>query len=294
MSNPRADYSPIMDRQPLKLPGGARVAVWIIINVEEWDINSPMARTILPPPQNTTVIPDIANYGWYEYGHRVGFWRMKEVLDSHKVKASVTLNASVCNSYPRIVEESVKSGWEIMGHGFTQRVLNLEKDEREIIRRSIQLIQEKTGQAPRGWLGPGLAETFDTPDILAEEGIEYVCDWVNDDQPYPMKVKTGTLISIPYTLELNDLPIYLVQHHRSPELFERAKDHFNTLYQEGARSARIMAIATHPFVTGAAHRIGYFEKIIEYIQAHNGALFMTGSEILDWYKSAIGQDVKDN
>jgi len=285
MSNTRADYVPIIDRKPLKLPGNARVAVWIIINVEDWDINSPMARAILPQPQGVNLVPDVTNFGWFEYGHRVGFWRMKEVLDRHQIKATVSLNASVCKSYPRIVEESLKSDWEIMGHGFVQRVLNLEENEREVIRRAIQLIKEKTGKPPRGWLGPGLAETFDTPDILAEEGIEYVCDWCNDDQPYPIKVKKGTLFSVPYTLELNDLPMYVVQHHRSEELYERSRDHFDTLFREGGESARIMAIAAHPFVTGVPHRIGYFEKIIDYIEGHDGALFMTGSEILDWYKS---------
>ena len=210
MSNPRADYSPIAHRAPLKLPGNARVAVWPVINVEEWDINAPMARSVIPAPQGVTVVPDIANFSWFDYGLRVGFWRMKRVLDSHGIRATLSLNASVCRSYPAIVEESVKSGWEILGHGFIQRALNLEEDERDVIRRSIQLIKETTGKAPRGWMGPGLAETFDTPDILAEEGIEYVCDWVNDDQPYPMKVRSGSLISIPYTVEINDIPMYLV------------------------------------------------------------------------------------
>jgi len=285
MSNPRAEYSPIIERKPLKLPGNARMAVWVIINVEEWDINEKMARTVLPAPQGVTVIPDIVNYSWFDYGLRVGFWRLKEVLDKHQVRASISLNASICNSYPLIVEKSLESGWEIFGHSFTQRALPLEKDERETIRRTIQVIKETTGKAPRGWMGPGLAETFDTPDILAEEGIEYVCDWVNDDQPYPMKVKKGTLISIPYTMEINDIPIYLVQNHRSPEIFERSRDQFDTLYQESASHTRIMAIAVHPYITGVPHRIQYFDKIFQYIKAYDDVLFMTGSEILDWYKS---------
>lgn len=290
MSNPRAEYTPVIDREPLKLPGDARVAVWVIINVEEWDINQAMARTVLPAPQGVNLIPDIPNYSWHEYGMRVGFWRLKEVLDQHQIKATVSLNASVCKSYSRIVEEIVKSGWEIMGHGFIQRALNLEEDQRDAIRKTIQLIKETTGKAPRGWMGPGLAETFDTPDILAEEGIEYVCDWVNDDQPYPMKVKSGTLFSIPYTLELNDIPIYAIQHHRSPELFERARDHFDTLYEEGAHSARIMAIAVHPYLTGVPHRIKYFDKIFQYMKQrapYGEVCFMTGGEILDWYKSVM-------
>ena len=283
MSNPRADFSPIFDRKPLKLPGGARVAVWPVINVEEWDINEPMARTVLPTPQGVSVIPDIPNFGWFDYGLRVGFWRMKQVLDNYGIRATVSLNASVCLSYPQIVEESLKSGWELLAHSYIQRVINKEPDERAAIRRTISTIQEFTGTAPRGWMGPGLAETFDTPDILAEEGIEYIADWCNDDQPYPMKVKSGSLVALPYTVELNDIPVYLVQHHRSPELFERAKDHFDTLYCEGADSARVMCVSTHPYITGAAHRIKYYDKIFEYIRQHDDVVFMTGSEILDWY-----------
>ncbi len=288
MSNPRAEYSPIVGRTPLKLPGGARVAVWPVINVEEWDINAPMARTVIPAPQGVTVIPDIANFSWFDYGLRIGFWRMKGVLDRHGIRATLSLNASVCNSYPVIVEESLKSGWEILGHGFIQRALNLEEDERDVIRRSIRTIKETTGRAPRGWMGPGLAETFDTPDILAEEGIEYICDWVNDDQPYPMKVKSGSLVAIPYTVELNDIPMYLIQNHPSPEIFQRSKDYFDTLYEESEEGARIMCVSTHPYITGAAHRIRYYNQVFEYIKRHEGVIFMTGSEILDWYKVETG------
>ncbi len=287
MSNPRAEYSPIFQRRPLKLPGNARVAVFPVVNVEEWAIEAPMARTVLPAPQGVSVIPDIANFGWFDYGLRVGFWRLKEVLDRHGIRATLSLNASVCRSYPTIVEESLKSGWEIIGHGFIQRALNLEEDEREVIRRSIRVIKEATGRAPRGWMGPGLAETFHTPDILAEEGIEYVCDWCNDDQPYPMVVKKGSLVAIPYTVELNDIPIYLVQHHPSPEIFLRARDQFDTLYREGGQSARIMALSTHPYITGAPHRIRYYDQVFEYIKGHKGVIFMTGSEILDWYRKAV-------
>ena len=285
MSNPRADYSAIVDRPPLRLPDGARVAVWVIVNVEEWDINARMARAILPTPQGAEVIPDIPNYSWHDYGMRVGFWRIKDVLDNVGVRATVSLNASVCLTYPRIVEAMTDANWEIMGHGFIQRALPLEDDERETIRKTIATIKSSTGTAPRGWMGPGLAETFDTPDILAEEGIEYVCDWVNDDQPYPLKVKSGSLLSIPYTLELNDITMYVVQHHRSPEMYERGKDNFETLYREGTESARIMAIATHPYITGVPHRIGYFRRLIEFLKSQPDVVFMTGGEIIDWYNS---------
>lgn len=286
MTNPRAEYSPIIDREPLSLPGGARLAVWVIVNVEVWDFDAPMARTVIPYPQGEAVVPDVANYSWYDYGTRVGFWRLKDVLDRYGVRATLSLNATVCEAYPRLVEESMKSDWEFLAHSYTQRVMSMEADERDTVRRTVELIEKTTGKAPRGWMGPGLSETFDTPDILAQEGIEYVADWVNDDQPYRMKVEGGELIAIPYTLEINDITIYIVQQHRSPELFERARDQFDTLYREGAETARVMAIAVHPYVTGVPHRIKYFDQLFEYMKRYEGVLFMTGEEIIDWYKEA--------
>jgi peptidoglycan/xylan/chitin deacetylase (PgdA/CDA1 family) len=264
----RAAYSPIINRKPLKLPDGARLGVWFIVNVEKWDIDATMARTVLPAPQGVSVIPDIPNYSWFDYGLRVGFWRLKKILDQHQVRATMSLNAPVCNTYPIIVEESLRSGWEILAHGYEQRAINLEEDERAVIRKTVKTIRDFTGKTPRGWMGPGLHETYDTPDILAEEGFEYVADWVNDDQPYPLKVKTGSLIAVPYTVELNDIVL------------------FDTLYAEGADSARFMGISMHPYVMGAAHRVKYLDKIIQYIKEHEGVVFMTGEEILDWYNDA--------
>jgi peptidoglycan/xylan/chitin deacetylase (PgdA/CDA1 family) len=264
------------------------VAVWVCVNVEEWDFHSPMARVVLPAPQGVSLLPDVPNYAWYEYGMRVGFWRLKEVLDRHGIKASVSLNSNVCATTPRIVEGALQSGWELMGHSVVQRALPLEADERAVIRRAIDQIQEFSGQRVRGWLGPGLHETVDTPDILAQEGLEYCADWVNDVQPYPLQVTAGRLISIPYTVELNDIPIYVIQHHRASELFDRAMDEFETLYREGAESARVMCIAVHPYLTGVAHRIGYFDRIFEQLKARPGVLFMRADEILDWYLEAVG------
>lgn len=280
----RYDYSAIVDRKPLKLPKGARVAVWTIVNVEEWDITQPMARTVLPPPGGGgSRIPDVPNFSWFEYGLRVGFWRLKEVLDRHKVKATVSLNGSVCTSYPRIIDAMVRADWEIMGHSYTQRPMHQEEDQPGMIRRTVAAIKEATGKPPRGWMGPGLTETWETPDLLAAEGIDYVCDWVNDDQPYPMRVKSGRLVSMPYTVEINDIPIFLLQHHPAEELFRRAKDHFDTLYAEGTKTARIMAIAVHPYVSGASHRIKYFDMIFRYMKRRRGVVFWKGEEILDWF-----------
>jgi allantoinase len=289
MAESRAPFSAIVDRSVLKLPDGARVAVWVAVNIEEWQFDAPQARAAIPAPQGVSVIPDVPNYSWYEYGMRVGFWRIKEVLDRHAIRATVSLNSNVCATTPRLVEACLESDWELMGHGVIQRVLPREPDERAVIRRTIDQIEEFSGRKVRGWMGPGLHETFDTPDILVEEGIEYCADWVNDVQPYPMRVKAGTLISIPYTVELNDIPIYVVQQHRSPEIYDRTMDEFATLYREGEQSARVMCISVHPYITGAAHRIGYFDRIFSELKRREGVVFMRGAEILDWYRAETGR-----
>ncbi len=279
-------YSAIPDRPRLRLPGSARVVVWTIVNVEEWDIQGAMPRTVLPPPGGGSgFIPDVPNFAWFEYGMRVGFWRLRRVLDRYKVKATVALNASVCLSYPRIVEAAIESGWELMGHGYTQRPTHLEPDQRGMIRKAVETIERAGCKKPRGWLGPGLTETRETMDLLAEAGIEYICDWVNDDQPYEIKTAHGPLVSIPYTVELNDIPMMVIQHHEAEEFFRRAKDQFETLYAEGATSARVMAIAVHPYLSGVPHRIKYFEQTFAYLKKKKGVLFWKGEEILDWYRA---------
>ncbi|MFN2182790.1 MAG: polysaccharide deacetylase family protein [Anaerolineae bacterium] len=287
-TNPRADYLPIIDRKPLQLPGGARLAVWVVVNVEVWDFYAPLPRTLLPYPQGVPVVPDVANYGWFDYGLRVGIWRLKDALDEHDIRATMSLNGVLCEAYPRVVQECVKSRWELLGHNYFQRVMSKEPDERAAIRKTKELLERASGRPMRGWMGPGLSETEHTLDILAEEGIDYVSDWVNDDLPYRLKTKTGALYALPYSLEINDIVLHLVHQRPSPELFERARDQFDTLYAESAAGARVMCVAVHPYVSGASHRIRYFREIFEYMGQHEGVVFMTGEEILDWYLQVDG------
>ena len=279
-------YSAIVDRPALRLPKSARVVVWTIVNVEEWDIQGPMPRTVLPPPGGTQVIPDVPNFAWAEYGMRVGFWRLRSVLEKHKIKATLAINSSVCLSYPRIAQAARDAAWEFMGHGFIQKSMHQVEDQREAIRKSVEVIRDFTGKPPSGWLGPGLTETVDTLDFLAEAGLQYVADWVNDEQPYEIKTRHGPLISLPYSVELNDIPMMVLQHHPAEEFFRRAKDQFETLYDEGAKSGRVMAIAVHPYISGVPHRIKYFDRTFAYLKKQKGVLFWTGEEILDWYRSA--------
>jgi allantoinase len=284
----RFDYSPLPTRPRWKLPRGARIAVWTIVNVEEWDIEKAMARQYLPAPQGVATIPDVPNWAWHEYGMRVGFWRMYEALRKRKIRATTSINANVCRAYPAVAEAMRDAGWEFMGHGVKQGAMHLLTDQRKAVRESIELIREFTGKAPRGWLGPGLTETWETLDILAEEGIEYVSDWVNDDQPYEIRTSTRSLVSVPYTLELNDIPVMVVQHHESSAWVTRCKDQFDRLLLEGARQPRVMAIAVHPYIHGVPHRIKYFEAVYDYIGKQKGVWMTTGEEIAEWWRSSRG------
>ena len=282
----RFEYSAIVDRPPLRLPGGARLVVSTVVNVENWNFDETIPRQVLTTPAGVEALPDVPNWAWHEYGMRVGFWRLKAALDGFGIRATTSINASVCLEYPRIAQAALDAGWEFMGHGFGQKAMNAVENERQVIRQTIDTIRDFTGKAPRGWLGPGLTETANTLDILAEEGIEYVCDWVMDDQPCEMKTTTRPVVMVPYSVELNDITIMVIQHHESRVLFERVMAQFERLYQEGEDSARVMALCVHPYVSGVPHRIAQFERILGELTTRPGVLFWTNEQILDWYQDA--------
>lgn len=281
----RLPYSAIIDRPRLPLPNNGRIAVWTIVNVEEWSIDYPMPRQVLSPPRGEPLVPDLANWAWHEYGMRVGFWRILETIQSIGQRATLATNGSVCKTYPRIIEAALEANWEIMGHGFLQGPMHKVPDQRQAIRDTIEAIRSVAGKPPRGWESPGLTETFETPDLLAEEGIEYIADWVVDDQPVEITTTAGPLISVPYTVEVNDIPMMALQQHTSDIFLKRGIDHFDRLYEEGAEHTRIMAISVHPFLSGAPHRIKYLAELYDYILSKPDVCMMTGEEVLDWYKT---------
>jgi peptidoglycan/xylan/chitin deacetylase (PgdA/CDA1 family) len=189
----------------------------------------------------------------------------------------------VCRSYPRVAEAALKAGWEFMGHGYVQQPMHHIEDQKKAIADTVNAIREFTGKPPRGWESPGLTETYDTIDWLAEAGIEYVADWVLDDQPCTIQTAHGPIVSVPYTVEMNDIAMMVLQNHPSEEWLRRGVDQFDRLYAEGEKSARVMAISVHPYISGVPHRIAYLERLYEYILQRPGVLMWTGEEILDWY-----------
>ncbi|HZI83887.1 MAG TPA: polysaccharide deacetylase family protein [Casimicrobiaceae bacterium] len=279
----RVPYSAIVDRPALKLPGDARMVVWTIVNVEDWGIERPMPRAVLPPPMGQPLLPDLPNWAWHEYGMRVGFWRIFECMRKAAVTPTLALNGVVCLNYPRVAQAAKDAGWEFLGHGWTQQPMHKLDDQRAAIRDTVEAIRAFTGKPPRGWESPGLTETLDTIDYLAEAGIRYVADWVLDDQPVTISTAHGPVVSVPYTVEINDIVMMLVQHHSAEEMLRRGRDQFDRLYADSAVSPRVMAISVHPYISGVPHRIRYLEELYGYIMAHPGVLHWTGGQIADWY-----------
>jgi allantoinase len=283
----RVPYSAIVDRPALVLPGDARMVVWTIVNVEDWGIERPMPRTVLSPPMGQPLLPDLPNWAWHEYGMRVGFWRLLECMQKFGITPTLAINGVVCRNYPRIAQAARDVGWEFMGHGWLQSPMHKVEDQRASIKDTIEAIREVSGKAPRGWESPGLTETLDTIDHLAEAGIEYVADWVLDDQPVYIATAHGPVLSVPYTVEVNDIAMMVVQHHSAEEMLHRGKDHFDRLYEESAVSRRVMAISVHPYISGVPHRIAYLEQLYRYLLAQPGVLHWTGEQIADWFRGQV-------
>jgi peptidoglycan/xylan/chitin deacetylase (PgdA/CDA1 family) len=281
----RIDFSPIITRQSLQLPGEAKVVIWPVVNIEEWDITRPMPRMASPPPGGVPPIPDVPNWTWHEYGMRVGIWRIFEAFKKYDIQATMSLNAKVCETRPLVPQTALDHGWEIMAHCYEQIPIQKIPDQRAMIAQTIEVIEKFSGNKPQGWLGPGRSETFATLDYVKEAGFRWFGDWVLDDQPQMVKTKHGPLVSVPYTVELNDIAIMLTNLQDSDAMLIRMKDSIERVLQESSQGAKILAFGVHPYITGATHRIKYFEMMLEYLRNLPGVVFWNGTQICDWYES---------
>lgn len=273
-------YSPIVGRPRITWPNDARVALWVIPNIEFFALDDQV-----PVAAGGTIgkVPDVPTWAVRDYGNRVGVFRLMQVLDRHEIRATVALNSDVCIEHPAIIEEGLKRRWEFMGHNETNsRRLNAggAGEEAQIIRNTLKTIAVSTGTRPVGWLSAGLQETWETLELLVEEKCEYVCDWPNDDQPYWMSLEEGRkIVSVPYSFEINDKIAFERRNCTPSEFKDMICRQFDVLYREGADSGRVMAIAVHPYLIGVPHRIDAFDEALAYICGHKGVWRATGSEI---------------
>jgi hypothetical protein len=261
-----------------------------VLNVERWPFDQPMPRAILSPPHGAQPVPDVPNFSWAEQGMRLGLPRLVDMITSRGLPAGVNLNAAAIDAYPQAAELLLQSRFEFIGHGLSQRALAT-ADERTVVRQAVDTLASFSGQRIRGWLGPGLQETFDTPDVLSECGLDYVCDWVVDEQPVWIDATPRSLVAVPYSLELNDSVIYAVERHSSPEFERRVVDTLRSYDNEDRGAPFVLALPLHPHLIGARHRLPYFASVLDLLMEREDTVFMTGSQICDWFVGQTSRSV---
>ena len=293
-SNPRVPFALSSARKSLAAPQGRPIIVNLAMNIEYWPFDRPMPRGVLPPPHGKPADPpDMPNYAWVEYGMRCGMPRFMEALSSRGLKASALMNAQVCDVYPALAEAVAEAGWEMVGHGWFQQSLKQVENEEEVIVRTLERLTALDGKPVRAWLGPGIGETVHTPDILAKHGVRFLHDWAVDDLPCWMRTTHGPILAMPYTLEINDVPIYAIQHSSSDEILKRVEATLAIYAREARTQPRVMTIALHPHLVGVPHVAYHFEKALDLLQGRDDVIFMTSSEIGDWFIGADGTDGAD-
>jgi len=232
----------------------------------------------------------VRNWALRDYGNRVGIFRFLELLPRHGIRGTVALNSDICDYHPQIIEAAVKAGWEFIGHCQTNamRTNELEGDqERNMVRATLERIGKATGKKPVGWLGAGLAETWNTLEYLVDEGVRYVADWTCDDLPFRMDVSGRSIMSIPYSLQVNDATQFYNQKSNHEDFEKIIKAQFDCLYRESERTPRVMAIALHPFISGAPFWYDALDRALAYVSTKPGVWLATGSQIVDHYVSQV-------
>jgi peptidoglycan/xylan/chitin deacetylase (PgdA/CDA1 family) len=278
-------YLPITQRKHFAWPNGNRLALWVIPNIEFFHLDDPMPGVNNERlPAAMIKIPNVRNWALRDYGNRVGIFRFFELLSRYGIRGTAALNSDICDYHPQIIETAVKLGWEFIGHCQTNAVRINELDateERGMLKATLDRIAKASGKKPIGWLGAGLAETWNTLDYLIDEGVRYIADWTADDLPFRMNVGGKTIMSIPYSLQINDATQFYNQKS-TPEDFEKViKAQFDCLYAESERHPRVMAIALHPFISGAPFWNGALDRAFAYITSKPDVWLATGSEIID-------------
>jgi len=284
-SNPRIPYQMSSERAKLSPPQGKPFIVHLVVNIEYWPFDEPTPRTIVIPPHGRSHVPDLPNFGWSEYGNRCGMPRLIKALTDRKLPVSASINATVLEVYESLAASIRGHGWEFVGHGVSQRALGAETNEAETIKEAIRRLTAFTGKRTRGWMSPGWSETFDTPDLLKEAGIEYVCQWVVDDLPTWLNTKHGRLIALPYGLDLNDSVIYAIEKSPTTEMKLRLLEAIRTFEREihEEKQPRVLTIPLHPHLSGVPHRINFLMEVLDLLMARHDTIFMNGSQVADWF-----------
>ncbi|MCB2006220.1 MAG: polysaccharide deacetylase family protein [Rhodoferax sp.] len=290
MDHDRYDWSMLSARKPVAWPNGARVALWVVPALEWFPLDM-AGKPFKPPGAMQTAYPDLRHYTLRDYGNRIGIFRIMQALERHGIRASVAVNAAVAVRYPSLLQACVARHWEIIANGQDMDHLHhgglAHEVEQALVANTLKTLRAASGQAVRGWLSPAKSESSATLDLLRDAGIDYVCDWVNDDMPYPMRTAGGRLHAMPHPVDIDDYTILVQNHHTEDDFRDQLCDQFDVLYRESqTQGGRVMAIALHPWVIGQPYRIRALEEALAHIMGHAGVWAATGSEILDAWTAA--------
>jgi hypothetical protein len=287
-------WSPIINRKPLRFPNGKKLALIMTMNCEYWDLTKDTSEPYYAggPPMLPDSLPgnvaDFPNFTWREYGQRVGVWRMFKLFEEMGAPFSITINAKTALERPEIIQYANDRNWEIVAHNYeqgellTRHTFDIAK-ERELIAATLAVYEKSVGRKAKGWLSSSLRGTPNTPDLVAEQGLQFFCDYMNDDQPYLIQTPSGPIVNVPYSIEINDFTFF---HRRAMSTWDAArmlKDQFDELYKEGAESGRLMNVGLHPHVSGHAHRMPCFRDFLAHAKNHPDVWWTTREEISSWY-----------
>ena len=285
--NPRVPFEISSDRPTLPPLGGKTLLVNVVMNVEWWPFDLHMPRGLVTAPHGKPLDPpDLGNYSWVEYGLRCGMPRFLAAMRERGIRGTAFMNAQVADVYPRLADAILEHDFEIVGHGDFQRSIKEVENEEATIRWCLDRFQQLSGKPVRGWFGPGFAETLNSPDVFARLGLDFTHDWMVDDLPVYIKTQSGPLIGLPYTLELNDVPIWVLQGQSSDEMLKRVEATLDVFEREMRNQPRIMTFGLHPHIISVAHRHYYFEKTLDLLLARDDTMFVTSSMLADWFAAA--------
>ena len=285
MDHDRYPWSALPQRKKVNWPGGARIALWVVPALEWFPLDM-KGKPFKPPGAMMTPYPDLRHYTLRDYGNRVGIFRVMKTLDRFGIRASVAANAAVAVRHPYLIKACVERGWEVIANGLDMDHLHYEglpkDEERKLIEGSLAVLRRLSGQKVRGWLSPARSESFVTLDLAAAAGVDYVCDWVNDDMPYAMRTESRAIYSMPLSNDMDDHTILVQNRHSEDAYMQQVCDQFDVLYKEAAtRGGRILALPLHPWVIGQPYRIGALEGVLTHIMENKDVWTATGADILD-------------
>jgi peptidoglycan/xylan/chitin deacetylase (PgdA/CDA1 family) len=285
-SHGRYDYSPIIGRPPFEWPGGRRLAVYVALNLEHYAFGEGLVEELVPGmPQ-----PDILNHSWREYGNRVGGWRLARTFDALRLPATVLVNSDLYAHCPELVAAFRARGDEIAAHGRTnsERQSDLDADaERALISEATDIITRHEGRRPAGWLGPWIAETPVTPDLLREAGYAYVLDWCADDQPVWLSTRAGRLLAVPYPQELNDSSAIIGRRVGADAFADMIVDQYDEMLEQSADQPLVMGIALHSYIVGQPFRLRHLRRALKHVAGGREAVWTTTAGAIAAYFAAL-------